>query len=231
MLKRFLQKVHDNFSSIERKDDLLFPLKDCFQDREASETNRPDVSQSKTAPFLSRLLEIPFRLFERFLSKLFQHLLSGFLKLPYIVFFITEIMIEIGLGDPNFCAISLVEVPRYPLDINKSVASFKIFAVYLCCIDGPFSTCFWLFFFFQYTIFHHKYSIAFVNQPCIVSNHDRCFILSFDSFAKISTTSRAFSESKLAVGSSARIMDGSLYNARAIATLAVLHQIVLLDTC
>ena len=55
--------------------------------------------------------------------------------------------------------------------------------------------------------------------------------LSFDSFAKISTTSRAFSESKLAVGSSARIMDGSLYNARAIATLAVLHQIVLLDTC
>ena len=86
LLKRFLQKVHDNFSSIERKDDLLFPLKDCFQDREASETNRPDVSQSKTAPFLSRLLEIPFRLFERFLSKLFQHLLSGFLKLPYIVF-------------------------------------------------------------------------------------------------------------------------------------------------
>ena len=133
---------------------------------------------NQNCAILSRLLEIPFRLFERFLSKLFQHLLS-FLKLPYIVFFITEIMIEIGLGDPNFCAISLVEVPRYPLDINKSVASFKIFAVYLCCIDGPFFHLLLVILFFQYTIFHHKYSIAFVNQPCIVSNHDRCFIFVF----------------------------------------------------
>ena len=43
MLKKFLQMVHDNFSSIERKDDLSFHWKDCFQGREASEINQQDA--------------------------------------------------------------------------------------------------------------------------------------------------------------------------------------------
>ena len=86
MLKKFLQMVHDNFSSIEIKDDLSFHWKDCFQGREASEINQQDASQSKIEPFLSTSLEISFRLFGRFLSTLSQHLLSAFLILLYITF-------------------------------------------------------------------------------------------------------------------------------------------------
>ena len=65
-VEKFLQMVHDNFSSIERKDNLSFHWKDCFQGREASEINQQDASQSKIEPFCQHHLKCRFACLDDF---------------------------------------------------------------------------------------------------------------------------------------------------------------------